>query len=168
MPVGTEVVVDEGYKETKIAEPNVWKRNHIILWEKEHGEIPDNHVVLFLDQDKGNIIIDNLAMVHRRELAMLNQRNLLSKNAEETLVGISVVRLKGKINEIERMGNDRETYDKHRLIAERNGISETAFTARIKRGWTLHDATYKPLNSVSCYRANRSDQHGTTKISRST
>src|SRR5699024_6467483 len=93
-PVGTEVIVDEGYKETKIAEPNVWKRNHIILWEKENGKVPENYVVVFLDQNKSNITIENLAMIHRRELSMMNKYKLFSEDAEVTLSGIALVRLK--------------------------------------------------------------------------
>lgn len=147
LPIGTEVVVEEGYKETKIAEPNVWKRNHIILWEREHGIIPAQHVIVFLDQDKTNITIDNLAILHRRELSMMNYYGLFSNNAQETLVGISIIRLIDKTNEAERMGNNREKYNEHKEIAKRNGISEQVFTARIKRGWNLKDATYKPLHS---------------------
>lgn len=144
-PIGTEVIVDEGYKETKIAEPNVWKRNHIILWEKENGEIPENHVVVFLDKNKMNITIDNLAMIHRRELSMMNRYKLFSDDAEITLSGIALVRLKDRLNEAEFMENDRDKYYEYMSIAESRGIENGTFTARVKRGWSLHEATYKPL-----------------------
>lgn len=146
-PVGTEVIVDEGYKETKIAEPNVWKRNHVIMWEEENGEVPENHVIIFLDQNKSNVTIGNLAMLHRRELSMMNYHKLFSNDAEVTLSGIALVRLKDRLNEAERMGNDREKYNEYKKTAKKNGISESTFVARIKRGWSLHDSTYKPLHT---------------------
>lgn len=148
LPIGTEVIVDEGYKETKIAEPNVWKRNHIMLWEKENGDIPQDYVVIFLDKDKTNITIENLAMLHRRELAMMNRYKLFSEDAEITLSGIALVRLKDKLNEAEHMDNDREKYYEYMSIAEDRGIGRQTFIQRIKRGWSMHDATYKPLHAV--------------------
>lgn len=148
VPVGTVVIVDEGYKETKIAEPNVWKRNHIMLWEKENGEIPKDYVVIFLDKDKTNITIENLAMLHRRELAMMNRYKLFSEDAEITLSGIALVRLKDRLNEAEYMDNDREKYYEYMSVAEDRGIEKQTFRQRIKRGWSMHDATYKPLHAV--------------------
>lgn len=43
--VGDEVINDFGYVKVKVAEPNVWKFKHRIVWELAHGEIPANSVI---------------------------------------------------------------------------------------------------------------------------
>jgi hypothetical protein len=36
----------------KVAEPNVFKLKHRIVWEKANGPIPENHVIAFNNLDK--------------------------------------------------------------------------------------------------------------------
>ncbi len=73
-PVGSERVNVEGYIEIKTAEPNVWDLKQRVVYEREHGPIPEGHNVRFRDGDRLNCEPDNLILVDNRENALLNQR----------------------------------------------------------------------------------------------
>lgn len=62
-PVGSERITADGYRERKIADPNKWRGVHLILWEEENGPIPPKHKVIFADNNKQNIVIENLILV---------------------------------------------------------------------------------------------------------
>lgn len=102
LPVGSERVNGEGYVDIKIADPNVWKPKHHIIWEKANGDIPEGHCILFGDGNRGNINLENLLLVSRSELARLNQFGLIKNDAELTKVGLNVVKLRAKVTELEK------------------------------------------------------------------
>lgn len=66
VPVGTEVKTTDGYWKVKVGEPKEWKFKHIMLWEEHHGAVPEGMLVYFIDGDKDNITIENLAMTDRK------------------------------------------------------------------------------------------------------
>lgn len=104
MPVGTERINSDGYADIKIAEPNVWLPVHRFLWEREHGPIPDGHVVIFGDGDKTNLSLDNLILVSRKQLLGLNQRGLIKNHADLTRTAVKIVDLDWKIKEVNKNG----------------------------------------------------------------
>jgi hypothetical protein len=77
-----ETRICDGYQYTKIAEtPCVpwtrnWKMTHILIWEKAHGPIPARHAVCFKDGDRTHITLDNLELIHRRDLLRRNQAHI--------------------------------------------------------------------------------------------
>lgn len=87
-PVGTERISADGYVEIKIADPKTWKSKHILIWEAAHGPVPEGHVIIFADSNKLNISLDNLLLVSRRELVVLNKRGLIANDIELTKTGI--------------------------------------------------------------------------------
>lgn len=97
-PVGSErICTKDGYTLVKVAEPNVWKLKQRIVWEEAHGEVPENHVVLFGDGDKQNFDLDNLILVSRSQLARLNQQNLIQNDADLTRVALNIITLQGAV-----------------------------------------------------------------------
>jgi len=46
----------------KVAEPDVWRRKHHLIWEEAHGPIPEGHRIYFKDGNKMNIVLSNLAL----------------------------------------------------------------------------------------------------------
>lgn len=70
----------DGYLYKKISEipkagtSNNWRQVHHIVWEEHHGAIPEGHVVIFLDGNKDNCHISNLACITRKELAVFNRK----------------------------------------------------------------------------------------------
>lgn len=111
-PIGTEKMLRDGYIWIKVnnipkAKKQVnWKQKHRLIWEEAHGPIPEGHVVIFLDGDRTNIVLENLAMVQRKELTRLNQKGLIFDDAEKTKVGIGIARITSKISELERGERD--------------------------------------------------------------
>ena len=93
-PVGSERITKDGYWEIKVAEPRQWDAKHRLAWESVHGPIPKGNLVLFLSDDKLNVNIENLQMVTRGELAVLNRHEGYGKQTPEVrLALINVVRL---------------------------------------------------------------------------
>jgi hypothetical protein len=90
-PIGTEII-ENGYTVVKIADPNVWRRKQRLVWEQAHGKIPKGVEIIFLDNNRQNCEIENLAMVSRAERLKLSQFGLRSNNREETLTGIAIAR----------------------------------------------------------------------------
>jgi hypothetical protein len=61
-PIGSEKLDSYGYIQVKVAEPKKWRLKHHLIWEMAHDPIPGNHNVYFIDGDKRNFRLDNLAV----------------------------------------------------------------------------------------------------------
>lgn len=102
-PLGSERIVKDGYCEVKVSDTGRrWRPKHVLIYEKHHGKVPKGSVVIFLDGDKRNFDIDNLHLVTRGQLAMLNKNNLIQKDADLTKMAINVVDLMKKISAMEK------------------------------------------------------------------
>jgi len=66
-PVGYERVDTDGYIYVKIAEPNVFKLKHRVVWERHNGEIEKGYNIQFRDGNRQNCSIDNLYIISRKE-----------------------------------------------------------------------------------------------------
>ena len=100
--VGSERVTRDGYTEVKVKDTNKWKLKHRVVYEKYHGEIPAGHTVIFADGDKHNLDIDNLLLVSRKQLLMLNRNNLISNDKDLTKTGLNIADIIIKLNELEK------------------------------------------------------------------
>lgn len=92
-PVGSERINIYGYIEIKIAEPNIWRQKQQVVWESINGPIPKGMVILVLDGDKTNVAIENLTMISRAEVLILNRNVLLHKDPELTKTGIMIAKI---------------------------------------------------------------------------
>lgn len=103
-PIGTEVVKDDGVfvkvsdVKGKYANTINWKLKQVYVWEQHHGSVPKGKIVTFLDGDKSNFDINNLALVDRSELVTMQHHGLIYSDAELTKVGITVAKIKVKSN----------------------------------------------------------------------
>ena len=102
LPVGSEVVRYDGYVQVKVANPDVWKLKHRLLWEEVNGPIPEGKVLIFLDGDKTNCSIENLALATKRELLDLSKEGLRFENAEATRTGLNIVKVMAKVNKLKK------------------------------------------------------------------
>lgn len=89
-PVGSERLSKDGYIEIKVEEPNKWVFKHKVLYEKANGPVPKGKIVIFADGNKENLSLDNLRLVSRRELLVLNQNRLLKKDQRLTDTAILI------------------------------------------------------------------------------
>jgi hypothetical protein len=101
-PVGSERIDVDGYVWVKTSDPNKWRMKHVVVWEKKNGEVPKGCVVLFSDGNKQNVTPDNLLLVSRRQLAILNHHGLLQKDKLINETALLTVDLILKIGDIKR------------------------------------------------------------------
>lgn len=102
LPVKSEVVTKDGYIRVKTGEPNIWELKHRKIWSEAKGEIPEDCCILFLDGNKQNCKLDNLMMVKRGIVAILNHENLIKEDAALTRVGVTMAMIKNRIRELEK------------------------------------------------------------------
>ncbi len=110
-PVGTERArtaryrhghYGDDYIDVKIADPNKWKAKHILIWEKHNGPVPKGHVVIFGDRNNRNFDTNNLVLVSRKQLAVLNKKGLIQNDADLTRSAVVVADLYSKISEAKK------------------------------------------------------------------
>lgn len=96
-PIGFERVAKDGYIEVKVREkPENGRKNfefkHRLIWEQAHGEIPKGHLVIFLDGDKRNFDLNNLALISQAENLEMYRKGLRTSNNELTETGVLIAR----------------------------------------------------------------------------
>jgi hypothetical protein len=69
-----------------------WQDKHRWVWEQANGKIPEGMDIIFLDNNRLNCTLENLAMVSKAERVQLSKLKLRSDNREITLAGIAVVK----------------------------------------------------------------------------
>jgi len=99
-PVGSERLMD-GYRQRKVTDtgypPRDWQPVHRLLWEEANGPIPPGYVLIFADGDRSNIILSNLCLISRADLAARN--NVWTRYPRELAEAIQLAgALKRKIN----------------------------------------------------------------------
>jgi len=93
-PVGSERIDSkDGYHLIKVAEPNKWRLKHVILWEQHNGPVPKGHKIVFANQNKDDIRIDNLILASDAQMAVVNKRRLLNSNRDLTEAAFSLASL---------------------------------------------------------------------------
>lgn len=96
---------DEGYVYVKVCDGKLnknWKPKQQVIWEKKYGEIPDGHKVIFLDGNRFNFDINNLALVSNGEELHVNKLNIVSGNPELKKTAVLAVKTRFKTLEKER------------------------------------------------------------------
>lgn len=105
-PVGSERIDQDGYTLVKVSDEGPWhkrwRHKHKVVWEEAHGAVPKGHVLIFADQDKRNITVDNIILVPQSRLSILNKKKLLHNNAELTRTGLIMASIYKKIADRKR------------------------------------------------------------------
>lgn len=102
-PVGWMRITKDGYIEMKVSEPKEFRYLHHIVYESEFGAIPKNHVVIFRDNDSTHVHPDNLALLSRGELAILNHEfNMKDSDIAIKPTVLALAKLKSKISEVRK------------------------------------------------------------------
>lgn len=104
-PIGYERITQDGYIEVKVRDDKGvhssknFESKHRIVWEQHHGEIPDDHIVIFKNGNPKDVRIENLMMISRGVGAQMNKQGLHSKYPEITEAGVNLIKLQLKVNE---------------------------------------------------------------------
>jgi len=79
-PLGSERISKDGFIEIKVAErnpntgvPTRYRHKNRVIWEQTHGPIPKGKIVAFKDSNSLNCDPENLMLVFRAELLVLNR-----------------------------------------------------------------------------------------------
>ncbi|MCL4441540.1 MAG: HNH endonuclease [Firmicutes bacterium] len=102
VPIGSERVNGDGYVDIKIADGQLqknWKGKHILIWEERNGPVPPGYAVIFGDGNRRNFDPNNLILVSRAQLAVVNKNRLIQDDADLTRTGIIVADIYRKIGE---------------------------------------------------------------------
>lgn len=98
-PIGYERITKDGYIEVKIkmrpTKPNSndnFKMKQHIVWEEKNGPVPKGYKLIFLDGNKQNCTLENLAVVSDAEHLQMTRQKLRSEFAEITTTGICVAK----------------------------------------------------------------------------
>lgn len=93
-PVGSERIdAKDGYVLIKVAEPNKYQMKHRVIWEQAYGPIPKGHNIIFRDGNRLNVCLENLRMVTKQEVLVMNRKGLFNTNPELTDTGHSIAKL---------------------------------------------------------------------------
>lgn len=104
LPVGTEVMREDGYIYVKIKEQNIWKQKHHIIWEKLNGPVPNGYAILFADTNRANFDINNLILVSKAQVLQMNRYDLIKEDAELTRTGIIIADIHLKMGQRKKGG----------------------------------------------------------------
>lgn len=99
MPVGSKRVNSDDYIDIKIADPNKWRAKHILVWEEHNGPVPKGYAVIFGDGDNRNFEPDNLILVSRKQLLILNKNKLIQNDADLTRTAVIIADIYQKISD---------------------------------------------------------------------
>ena len=74
-----------------------WKLKHVLIWEEHNGPVPKDSVVTFLDGNRDNFDINNLACIRKGVNSVLNTKKLRSQNKEIFEARVAQIELDQKI-----------------------------------------------------------------------
>ena len=100
--VNTEVITDDGYIKVKVAEPDVWELKHRIVWQKKYGKVPEGSCLIFLNGNRQDCRIENLMLIKRSILSVLNHEKLIFEDATATKCGVTMAMIKLRISELKK------------------------------------------------------------------
>ncbi|TLQ07581.1 HNH endonuclease [Marinilactibacillus psychrotolerans] len=87
----------------QIKSGNEWIYKHRFIWEQAYGEIPPNHVILFKDNDKNNVTLDNLFMTTMQAKTSVAIRKLRSQYEPLNIAEHKLAELRIKVNYMEEV-----------------------------------------------------------------
>lgn len=102
LPIGSERLTKDSYIEVKIADPNKWELKHRLIYKQHYGEIPKGKKVIFADRNIYNFDIDNLILVTKAELLIMNNNKLIQEDKELTKVGVNIAKILAKTSELKK------------------------------------------------------------------
>lgn len=75
-PIGAEQISHGGYIMLKVAEPNIWRLKHRLIWEAANGPIPPGHSLCFADGNPQNFSLTNLVLLTNQERGYMVREKL--------------------------------------------------------------------------------------------
>lgn len=86
----------------KIAEPDKWELKHRLVWQQKYGKIPEGSCLIFLNGNRQDCRIENLMLIKRSILVVLNKEKLIFDDAAATKCGVTIAMIKSRISELKK------------------------------------------------------------------
>lgn len=98
-PIGSITKSSDGYLWIKVSDKSHiqrenWRQLHRVVWEENHGPVPDGTNIIFLDGNRENVSIENLAAVTKAEHLEMVRDGLRFTESELTESGIALAKLR--------------------------------------------------------------------------
>ena len=74
-----------------------WKPKQVHIWEQHNGPLPKGYIITFIDGDKSNLNINNLACIKKSVNGAMNIKSLRSESPELFKVRVAQIELDQKI-----------------------------------------------------------------------
>lgn len=100
-PIGSERIDSDDYIFVKVSDRK-WLPKHRHLWELQNGPLPKNYVVIFGNGNKRDFRPENLLLVSRAQLVVINKNKLIFDDTDLTKTGVIISDLIMKTNERRR------------------------------------------------------------------
>lgn len=109
-PLGSEFKM-KGYVMVKVkmdgSRYDKWKPKQVHIWEQHNGPLPEGYIITFIDGDKSNLNINNLACIKKSVNGAMNIKSLRSESPELFKVRVAQIELDQKIKKITKnLGSD--------------------------------------------------------------
>lgn len=97
-PIGSETVY-QGFTFVKVTDKHLgnfydnWELKQRVLWKQKHGEIPPNHMIIFLNRDRTDFSDENLFCVSLAINAIMIRNKWYSTDRNITLTAIKLCEL---------------------------------------------------------------------------
>ena len=111
----SERISKDGYVEIKVLEtnphtgyPTRYRQKHVWLWEMAHGKKQRGSAIIFRDGDNRNFDLDNLMMVTRKELLVLNLHDYKNQPDEVKPSILALAKMEAKAGIRTRPGRGRQ------------------------------------------------------------
>lgn len=102
-PVGSKRITKDGRIEIKVAEPNKWKLKHRLVYEQYHNvTLGSCDVITFLDNNPLNCDIENLALISRSILRILNEQFLELNRVGDPEIKKAIISLAKNIDAVNK------------------------------------------------------------------
>jgi hypothetical protein len=92
LPIYSERIKPDNYTYIKLRDDK-WILKHLWIWQQAHGEIPEDHHLIFLDSNKQNTNIENLMLVHSSVILYLNSHGMRYSDPELTKTAVAIAKL---------------------------------------------------------------------------
>lgn len=103
----------ENYVWVKVAEPNPYtgaktrfRQKHVVVWEQNHGPVPQGSAVIFRDGNTMNCELGNLELVTRAELLRLNQYRFKDQLPEIKPALLTMAKVETKLFKLKKGKNE--------------------------------------------------------------
>lgn len=119
-PVGSERIdTGDGCILVKVAEPNVWRYKHVVVWESSNGKVFKGQVIRFKDGNQLNCSPDNLEQVSRQVHLYLNRNGYTEMPVEVKPSMMVVAKIKMKMVALQKseIQNPKSFDDPPELVA---------------------------------------------------